>query len=420
VRKLPVVAAMLLLVFCAYAQTTSSGYDLMLFFRTVGSELDGANGLLVYESLLAKLSGASVDVRIVESAEGPVLGREDPTLPDSSLLTEEAAAAGASVWLAVQAGGSMDAVKLEYRLMDVARKERIGDGVLPAADATRGLDRRFWDDLLGVLEEAYRGARIQERERLMAGESCVLVNGLPGTRLLGLPVAEEPAIGEQGWVRVLLQQPATYRFTARLRGYTPVEESFYLGPEVVEVDLDQQLGSKWAFALELTNATYPGIEASYHVLRDWLFIRFGMSTLMMYNPLVENRTYYLSFLDFAVATYLWSPVKPLRGYLSVGFFNRINHEATVEHDSRFRLDDLSSVGLSYSLGLDAALGKRFRWFVEYRPRYHIVNDPQRIIDAQNGAEDPSDYLLWNHHYPLLGRWVFDFSPVLMGVQWILR
>jgi len=219
---------------------------------------------------------------------------------------------------------------------------------------------------------------------------------------------------------VLLEQPATYRFTARLEGHTPVEESFYLGPDVVEVDLDQKPGTKWGLALELKHASYPGIEASYHLLREWLFIRFGMSTLTMYNPLVENRTYYLSFLDFAVGTYLWSPTRLLRGYLTVGFFNRINHQPSAERDSRFRLDDLSSLGLTYSLGVDTALGKRFRWFLEYRPRCHIVNDPQRIIDARGGAEDPSDYLLWNHHYPLAGRWVFDFSPVLMGVQWVLR
>ena len=424
--KVPRPLAVLVLLFAfvsvapGFSQDDADHY-LMLFYRTLGDSPDRRAGYLLYEVLLANLSEIAPELHIVESPAGPVIGSDDPTMPDSAELTGIARKGGAQAWLAVQVTGELSELEVTYLYYDIERRAAVTDAVLESADATRAVERLFWNEVVTSVAKSYREMASGQQEGVEGGRNYLLIRGLPDTRLEGLGGEEPLVIGDEGWVRLQLYQPATYTVRATLPGYFPVEKSFYLGLDVVELDLDQRRGIKWGLSFHLQNIAYPGVEALYYLLRNTVFVRIGITNLFLFNPISYADQYPMSILDFSLGAYLSHANRKIRFYTTLGFFNRIKHISPKEF---FRQDEVSSLGLSYSLGVDAPVGKRFRYFMELRPRIYIINNVG-LFDAvyPDIRYDESDFLLWEP-----GRrgylqskawpwWVWDFGRINLGFQW---
>ena len=402
-----------------FAQTGEEPYHkVILFFPKSADSPAEENRLLLYETLLAKLSEIAPDLIIIEplrslpepAEEGKPLGISD--------ISKWAKREGADACLAIQVRGEMSSLEIHYRLFDVRREKVVKEGILKNKDAARGLERRFWDDITDVIRMAYLdiGSAGYEAEGERVAENFVLIKALPGTEITGLSGEASMIIPEEGRLRMKLLQPATYTLTARLKGYYPVEESFFLGNNVVEIELEQRPGVRWGIALHFINATYPGLEALYYLIPNYLFVRFGYSTFLIHNPLNDEPNFPLSFIDFSFGSYLSNPNRLLRFTLTLGFFNRINHE-----NKFFELDSLSSVGFSYSLGADVPITERIRFYIEHRPRLYVVNNPEAIRTYwDSGMSGDSDFLLWDNHYPRWNRVIFDPGRIHIGFQLQLK
>jgi hypothetical protein len=413
--KIVILLLLMVTLVSLFAQTGEEpDYKLILLFRkSVDSPAD-ENRLLLYETLLAKLSEISSDLIIIEPLRSFPEPAEEGTALDIKDISKWARREGADAWLEIQVRGEMSSLEIHYRLFDVSREVVAKKGILESKDATRGLERRFWDDITYVVSEVYRdiGSAGYEAEGERAAENFVLIKALPGTEITGLNGEASMIIPEKGWLRMKLLQPATYILTARLKGYYPVEESFFLGNDVVEIELEQRPGVRWGIAFHLIDAAYPGLEALYYLIPNYLFVRFGYSTFLIHSPIHEEHDFPLSFIDFSIGSYLSNPNRLLRFILTLGFFNRINHEG-----KDFKLDSLSSLGFSYSLGIDMPITKRIRLFMEHHPRLYVINNPDAIRAFwDSGTSDETDFLLRHDHYPMWNRVIFDPGRIHIGFQ----
>ncbi len=113
----------------------------------------------------------------------------------------------------------------------------------------RNLTRGFWDDLIATIRTSYTAvADILE----------VQVTGLPGTVVQGLR-ADPLEIGPSGSLVLNLPNPATYEVRSEADLMYAIDESFYLGYQPLQIDLDQSRAALFAGGHLLQQPSVPRI-----------------------------------------------------------------------------------------------------------------------------------------------------------------
>ena len=375
--RLKVTTGILLFVFTLLGYSQQPAYSqqpvqvprsVMLFFEPVqGAELSDENMLLLYETLLMKLELDVRDIVVFEHADVRAIPATD--LGKSRSAQE----AGADAWLWVAVGGSPNALEIEVRSLDLLKEEETLRLELKKADLL-GLDRQFWDEITEAVKSRY--PKVEQRiidRKIDVAE--VVFQVLPGTKIHGL--TDQPLVADSaGEVSVELLQSAVYSLRAIRDGYYPVTRSIYVDEPKMIVPLKQQAGSRFALDFFLNNLTYPGFEASFYIIPNYFYLRFGFNTFVIGLPfrnfLEGDRIgYSLTHLNLAAGVYFNQPDHVFRFYFSGGMFLRINHIM----DSGLGIDPISSIGLFPSVGIEVSTLPRLRLFFEYRPLLYLTRYP---------------------------------------------
>jgi hypothetical protein len=337
-----------------------------------GSTFTTSELLLLYESLLIKLETEAPEVAVFESREPKKIPKADEE------KSEKAREIGADAWLWVGLEGGMESLTLKLKSYDLIAEKTVIDTAVEKA-GVRGIERRFWDEVIRAVKESYEAKpqRVVESEVTETNSEVTLI-AVPGTEIVGL-TDDSLFVGENGEVTVGLNQSATYTFRATKRGYYPLMQTFALTTPEMNVVLEQRKASQFAVEFYLNNLTYPGLEFCVYIIPNLLFGRLGFNTFLIGFPfrnLVEGgRTSFgLTHLNIATGVYLNGPDSLFRFYVCAGMFLRIIHL----EDESIMLDPISAVGIFPGFGVEVSTIPTFRFFIEYRPLVYFTSEPELL------------------------------------------
>ncbi len=337
---------------------------MIFFFETLDAKLSEHDRFLLYSSALAAAGGANEDVILLES---PL-----DTVPAG--LEEKHTAArtiDADSWLYIRVSGGLKDIRIQAETYDILKKEIIGARTIepPFGIDERALVRGIWDELTAVIHEEYHK---------VVDKTEILFEGVPGTRIRGLPEVK-PVIGESGTISVSLPSPGSYSYTAVLPGYYPEAGTFYLGIEGEKIDLAQMRSPKFSLDIFLSNFQFPGVFFAYFPIPGRLSVGGGIVTqaaaLYLVDdsvPLIDSNP--ISILTAGLHLYFDTPIERFRGYGGIGGFIRILHSNTV-----FGLESTAPGGADFSLGFEFRLSRNIRIFGQYNPAYYYSPYPEQFI-----------------------------------------
>jgi hypothetical protein len=380
---------------------------LVLFFEVgEGSSLSSRDLILLYDSLLVKLSTATEDVVVLEQVDVATAPRTQTQYAEGTRRL------GGDAWLRVKVTGDMQTLSIEAESYDLINDRKVLHTAFEETEP-RGLDRRFWDDITSKVAGRYEKTPQRFVGRVLsAGE--VILHAKPGTRIGGL--SEEPLITDgDGEVRVSLLQFGTYTLDATLEGYYPLTRTFFLKDKKTTIDLEQKESSQVAAELYLNKMAYFGVEGLYYLYPDLLFVKIGVNTFLFSIALEDKdeygwereRSFPLSHLNSLIGLYMARPDQFLRPYAALGLFARITH---IPHNG-LAIDPVSPWGFQGSLGVEISPHLQRRWFFELRPLAYFTRYP-RIFEFSYASSSDSS----RSPFLYAGNFVFDVLNINVGVR----
>lgn len=388
---------------------------LVLYFeQEEGLKFQELELLLLYESLLAKLSGASQEVVIIEAQNHRVPG----TIEEKSNLAREQ---GADSWLSATVSGSMESLRVSISSFDLLKERMVFESRLQSESPVglSDLARRFWDPTAQALRENYSLVEpiATPAKKKIAGSAEIVILAQPGTLVTGL--SEKPLeVGQEGELSIELAVPGTYSFEALKEGYYPYKEKFYLESESRVIEIDQQPGSRYALNFYLNNFSFPGFEFSYYFIPNFFFARAGFNTFLLGIRLTDQhdsndddswlQSHSLSHFNITVGRYLGREDQYYRWLVSGGFFARL----IMEKGYGIGLEPIAPFGVQAIIGLEFSSSAKRRLFLEYVPLLYLTKYPELMR-----ASFPPDYTPWNY---IFGKHsVLDFFNFRFGLRFQL-
>lgn len=337
---------------------------MIFFFETADEKLPVHEQFLLYSSALSAAGGANDDVILLESPRD--------TVPVTQEAKHSAAREiDADSWLYIRVSGGLEEIRIHAETYDILKKNTIGAHKIEPAFGIdeRALVRGIWDELITVIREEYHK---------VVDKTEVLFQGVPGTKIRGLPDLR-PVIGESGSAALSLPSPGSYSYTAVLPGYYTEAGSFYLGIEGTEIELGQMRSPRFSLEIFLSNFQFPGLFFSYFPIPGILSVGGGFVTqaasLYLVDdavPLVDSNP--VSVINAAFRLYLNTPIERFRVCGGIGGFLRILHTRTV-----FGLESTAPGGADLSLGFEFRLSRKFRIVGQYNPALYFSPYPERFI-----------------------------------------
>jgi hypothetical protein len=380
---------------------------LLLFFELEPEANFGQEEeLLLYESLLVRLSSASRKVAVKEyPSRAPGASEAQCTTLARSL--------GADCWLRVGLAGNWLSVDLRASSYDlIAQATAFAfERRKPMRRGAVDLQRDFWDEVSAAVDEYYSQAAAN---RTVPGE--VVFQARPGTRIVGAGPAPLRTDSD-GIARAAVQVPVTLAVRATRAGFFPVEGKYFLSREQTTVRLEQDRGARFALEAHLTNLIFPGLQFSYFLVPGLLFARTGFTTnvigLLLTDSGDEAKTGQFGLLvsrplnqvDLGIGVYLNDEDRDLRAYAGLGAFLRLL--TTLGYVG---LEPIAPWGLQAALGLEYSRNPRGRFYLELAPLLHFTSRPDMMC-----ASFSPEYSLAG--YAWLPWGVFEFLNVRLGFRW---
>ncbi|MBA7699071.1 hypothetical protein ES703_107757 [subsurface metagenome] len=399
--------------FPAFSQTgievVEAPRRLLLYFEQAGkSDFTASEMLMLYESLLLKLSRASEEVLIIEASEAGVP-------PSEEERSERAREWGVDSWLLARISGNMKAMTVAVISYDLISGEELFGFELVKEQGARlvDLERRFWDEVVEAVREKYQ--KVSHRIAMEgAGSAVVIFRAAPGTQIVGL--VEEPLqIGPEREARVELPLHATYSWTAFCQGYYPVEQHIYLERGGTIINMEQRPGSRYALNFYLNNFTFPGFDFSYYFIPNFFFARVGLTSFLLGinlnndsdsagdAPILVSRS--LLHLNLAAGLYLNEAHCFFRYYVAAGLFARI----ILARGYGIGVEPIAPFGIQPAFGVELSHQMRKRFYVEYSPLFYITGYPEWMRASFPSGRVPFNYIF-------LGKVVVDFFNFRIGLR----
>jgi len=388
---------------------------LVLYFeQEEGAEFQDIELLLLYESLLAKLSGASDRVVITEAqSEGVPETKKE--------RSQRALELGGDSWLSARVSGSMENLRVSVSSFDLLKEKMVFESRLQSESPVGLIDlaRRLWDSTAQALRENYllvEAVAPPEIKKIIDSAEIVIL-AQPGTMVIGLS-EKHLEVGQEGELSIELAVPGTYSFEAMKRGYYPYKEKFYIESESKVIEIEQQPGSRYALNFYLNNFSFPGFELSYYFVPNFLFARAGFNTFLLGIRLTGQhdsndddswlQSHSLSHFNITVGRYLGREDRYYRWLVSGGFFTRL----IMAKGYGIGFEPIAPFGVQAIIGLEFSSSVKRRLFLEYVPLLYLTKYPELMR-----ASFPPDYEPWNYIFGK--RYVLDFFNFRFGLKFQL-
>ena len=392
-RKILIVLLFLLISFFSFSEENSIRM-LLLFEENTRSKFTDNEFLIIYETLLVKLSNEIEDLIVIESKEDTVPGtdRERNTL---------AATLNANSWLSVGIIGGAADLTIELKLYDITENKFILNEKFEnkSFSSFRELGRQFWNDVISLIEDQYiAGGTSGTDATELSGEqffnmedvekSVITIYAKQGTKITGL--GEDPlVIGAEGEIKYETILPATYSIEASLRGYYPLEKELFVDQEVETISFEQKPIGRLFLDLYMNNFSFFGTDLNIFIVPDLFYAKVGLTTHLIgfhFATGDEDSTFFVSYpLTYMYAgfgLYVNPNYHKVRANIAAVFFTRVIHSS--KHG--LSIDRLFPFGVQPIIGLEIFPDRKLSLFAEYAPYIYFSNDGDLMRAAY-----PRDY-----------------------------
>ena len=373
VKKLPclIFLALAALHLSAQEKTLEPPRRLLLFFSAQKIEgLDNLEELLLYESLILRLSVLSENLVVLEYGSGPI------PLSDEE-KREQVRLRRADSWLFVAVSGSSEAMTIQASSFDLLAGELVFNLEM-WQNLDRGvaaLERGFWNELAQAVAGYYREGGRNIATAVSKGR--IVIEGKPRTTIYGL-LAKPLKTGREGRVEAEVLLPATLSYRAYAPGYDPVEGRIYLEQGDARIRLNQKRGARFGLEFFMKNLQFPGFNFMFFIVPNTIFTSVGLTTFIggLYWGSEDEHDFFisrsLSHLDVSAGIYLNKVDAQIRFYISAGAFLRVVSTA----DPLIMLEPLAPFGLQPAYGFELGGFNPWRLFFEYAPLFYYSNNPE--------------------------------------------
>ncbi len=355
----------------------------ILFFSIeAGADFAETERRLLQESLFSRM-GAEPDTFSVSAPP------ETGTPFDEREMSTAALKAGKDSWIGVRLGGSREQPVFEVICYDLLTRKQVAQETFRSDREIRIRDMalRFWDPAAKLAVEALGTVEFG---------TLVTFRGNAGTRVSGLG-EEIQRIGDDGLLRVTLPNPSTYFYRATKYGYLPVNGSFNLKDDPLDIDLGQTPAPRFSAEAHMLNLQFPGVRFAWYPGRREYYLRAGFTTYLLGIFLAsdeETRDEYSFFyseplteLTFEAGLYLNPADALLRFYAGAGVALRIMH-----HSTYFGPEPIAPLVVLPVGGIEAAVNERLRAFLELAPAVYLSAEPSLLQASFPQGYSAENYL----------------------------
>ncbi len=332
--------------------------------------------------------------RLKESDRGLEIAEQGPA-PFPQLLEERAQAAreqAARGWLLVELSERSSAPAARVVAYDMLSQKIVADRSFPL---TRGhslmeAPRENWEEVASLAAATFPDPAGNKVEVQKAATARLRLRAVPHTRVTGLPGGALDT-GDRGVAAVELPIPSSYTLRATAAGYQPSTQTVFLLEER-EVTITQRPGARWRLDLSFQDAAFPGLDAAFFLVPDWLFVQAGLTTFQIglaVNPDQVFFSYPLLDARLLAGSYLGPEDWGMRPYIAAGAFLRVIYPA----GQSLQIDLTAPFGAQVSLGADFTLSPMSRFFLEYLPMVYFTAYPSLLHQA-TGTNDQPGYILF--------------------------
>ena len=342
---------------------------LLVFDFEPGAAYTQIEQRLLYESLLQALTGASERLLVLEW--------DGEALADERARSDAALERACDGWVAVRMDGSFQAAAYRLEAYDLATRKRVAQGEYAREPPLRlrDLESRFWDEAVAGLADGFASVEYGTR---------VVLRGTPGTAVAGLAAAPL-ALEQDGELALVLPNPSVYSFRATHPRHNPVNRTFILGDEPLEIELEQQPAPRFFAEGYLVSLSAPGIGAAWYLLPNRLYLRADLSSYLLGlyfafgrdeedPPLLQSRP--LSTLHLGAGSYLNRPEARVRLYGGAAAVLRIVHARGL-----FGLEPIAPLAAELTLGTEVAAWRRLNLYIEAAPTWYFSRDPELLASS---------------------------------------
>jgi hypothetical protein len=342
---------------------------LLLFEPLTQTSLATEDLVLTYDSLLIKLSQDVTDALFIENPQQIKIPETDAN--KNALAVK----IGADAWLWVGISSEPTKLVLQIRSWDNLSSKEVINLKIEKEDLN-GLERHFWDELVEKLKATYKKMNpgqegLPTQQLPKAGVGLLTLKAKPQTIIEGL--SQKPLmIDETGELTVELQRLRTYTLRATCANYYPLTKTIYSNQDQLTLTLNQKTLAKWAMGLYLYNLTYPGLEGTFFLKPEKVFLRASFTFFTLHLPeWLETAYAGAPVIDFNfMSGFYYTPASSLfRGYLALGAMGRL-----MKWEGWLFLNS-SETTLFYGffpvLGFALAPNSRLQCYAEYNPLFYL-------------------------------------------------
>jgi hypothetical protein len=316
----------------------------------------------------------------------------------------------------VQVSSDPAKVRLRAQGYDVLTQQAVFDQGLEREGAFSATSLPFetWSDLVEVAGPVLPpGTATPSTATAPAGphEAALSIRAEPGTEVLG-PQGKKAVAGSDGVALLRLTTPAEYSLRSTKPGFYPDTSRLFLTGDR-ELTLHQVRASRWAIDASLLQMGYPGMDGTYFIIPNWLYVKLGLTTYLVGLAFTDTQVITsnpLTNIVLQTGVYLRREDVLFRPYINAGAFVRFVHAPGV----LVGIDPLSWGGLQASLGTEIGSSPRGRFFVEFQPMLYASSIPGLFQASLSGTG----------HNQLIG-WAFwpngalNLLCVRFGYRWML-
>jgi len=415
----------MLLVFLAGAAVLSaqapgqplSGRVMLYVDEVKDGPLSADQLFMMSRSALLGLQSAVPGLQLIELASGSLSPASEKS------LTRRAAEGGAASWIWLQASGDRSRIVVRARAFDLPSGTNAFDQSIErdGGFSAPRLASDSWSDLAALVQQgmpaavpvAAAASSPSAASGSEPGGAVLTVRARPGTEVTG-PKGMRAVADADGVARLSLAARAEYTLRSTRAGfYADTQRVFVSGDQ--ELVLHQAAASRWAIDASMFQMAYPGVEGSYFLVPNWIYVKLGFTTYLFGLALNDAQVFSSNPLTNIVAqagSYLRPEDVVFRPYVNVGAFLRFVHAPGV----LVGIDPVSWGGLQASLGTEIGSNPHGRFFFEFQPMMYF-SSVQGLLEASlaassNDSDTPTGWLFFS-------AGGLDLLCFRVGYRWML-
>ena len=372
---------------------------------------------MMSRSALLGLQSAVPGLQLIELASGSLSPASEKS------LTRRAAEDGAASWIWLQASGDRSRMVVRARAFDLPSGTSTFDQSIErdGGFSAPRLASDSWSDLAALVRQGMPAGAPAAAAALSPsaasgsepGGAVLTVRARPGTEVAG-PQGMRAVADADGVARLRLAAPAEYTLRSTRQGfYADTQRLFVSGDQ--ELVLHQSAASRWAIDASLLQMAYPGIEGSYFLVPNWVYVKLGFTTYLLGLALTDTQVVSsnpLTNIVVQAGSYLRREDVVFRPYVNVGLFLRFVHAPGI----LVGIDAVSWGGLQASLGTEIGSNPHGRFFVEFQPMLYFSGVPglleASLAASSNNNGSPTGWLF-------LSPGAVDLLCFRVGYRWML-